>query len=355
MIRSLKRPSTAACTLPQYISFLLSEPRFLSCSKMGEVLNMSHDSVNRFLYREHYTPLDLFNEAKQSLELTGGVLSVDDSVLDKPYAQYMDYVGYFWSGKHHTTVKGINLVTMYDTDPKGSHLPVNFRVYDKSENKTKNDYFLDMLEELISWGVRPAAVTGDSWYSSVNNLKTVRHHGPGLLFAVESNRLVSEIKGAWTQVQHLDIPEEGRVVWLKDVGEVKVFRTHLRNQKRHYIVHLPSSADSGASLDKLGQFNRDDFIQWHDKHWKIEQYHRGIKQVCHIEQFQVRGKVAIKNHLFAAIYGFVQLQKLSAIHVLKNCYDIQRTLFNDVIRAFVGELAPTMSHLLPKFKPSINA
>jgi hypothetical protein len=32
----------------------------------------------------------------------------------------------------------------------------------------------------------------------------------------------------------------------------------------------------------------------------IEQYHRTIKQVCHIEHFQVRGKVAIKNHLFAA-------------------------------------------------------
>ena len=58
-------------------------------------------------------------------------------------------------------MKGINLITMYYTDSKGSHFPVNFRVYDKSENKTKNDYFLEMLEELISWGLEPAAVTGD--------------------------------------------------------------------------------------------------------------------------------------------------------------------------------------------------
>jgi hypothetical protein len=29
-------------------------------------------------------------------------------------------------------VKGINLITLYYTDTEGQHLPVNFRVYDKS-------------------------------------------------------------------------------------------------------------------------------------------------------------------------------------------------------------------------------
>jgi hypothetical protein len=43
-------------------------------------------------------------------------------------------------------VKGINLITLYYTDVHGHHLPVNFRVYGKSEGKTKNDYFLDMVE-----------------------------------------------------------------------------------------------------------------------------------------------------------------------------------------------------------------
>ena len=28
----------------------------------------------------------------------------------------------------------------------------------------------------------------------------------------------------------------------------------------------------------------------HDEHWKIEQYHRAIKQVCHIEHSQVRSE-----------------------------------------------------------------
>jgi hypothetical protein len=63
----------------------------------------------------------------------------------------MALVGHFWSGKHHRSVKGINLITLYYTDIKGHHLPVNYRIYNKLDNKTKNDYFLDMLDEVILW------------------------------------------------------------------------------------------------------------------------------------------------------------------------------------------------------------
>jgi len=59
----------------------------------------------------------------------------------------------------------------------------------------------------------------------------------------------------------------------------------------------------------------------------IEQYHRAIKQVCNIEHFQVRSKVTIKNHLFAAICGYVQLQKLSAMALINNCYSIYSAQF----------------------------
>lgn len=44
-------------------------------------MNISHDSVNRFLLRENYTPYDLFNEIRADLNLKGGTVSVDDTVL----------------------------------------------------------------------------------------------------------------------------------------------------------------------------------------------------------------------------------------------------------------------------------
>ena len=40
-----------------------------------------------------------------------------------------------------------------------------------NQSKTKNDYFMDMLSEVLSWGAKIQFITGDSWYSSTENLK----------------------------------------------------------------------------------------------------------------------------------------------------------------------------------------
>lgn len=92
--------------------------------------------------------LELFlNRAVQLTGLRSGVLSVDDTVLDKPYRdiEKTELVGFFWSGKHHRAVKGINLIVLIYTRWDGVSAPVNFRLYRHSDNKTKNDYFLEMM------------------------------------------------------------------------------------------------------------------------------------------------------------------------------------------------------------------
>lgn len=100
---------------------------------------MSHDSVNRFLLRERYEPKDLFDELKPYINLIGGTVSGDDTVIDKPYSDpsLTELIGYFWSGKHHRPIKGINLITLYYTEASGKSLPVNYRIYNKQEGKTK--------------------------------------------------------------------------------------------------------------------------------------------------------------------------------------------------------------------------
>ena len=125
---------------------------------------------------------------------------MDGTTLDKPYSQKMELAEHFWSGKHHRTVKGLSLVMLYYADVQGRSLPVNYRVYDKADGKTKNGYFQDMLAEVLAWGLQPAFATGDSWYSCAKNLKTVKDHRMGVIFAVEANRTVSVEKGAWVQV-----------------------------------------------------------------------------------------------------------------------------------------------------------
>src|SRR5690348_1586127 len=155
-MRTLSKPSTAKCTVEHYTAFLLAEPQSAGCVRLAEVAGgeFAHDAANRFLNREDFGGRDLFEEARPLLDLEGGTLSGDDTVLDKPYRQEgkTELVGYFWSGKHGRAVKGICLVTLLYTDPQGVGLPVNFRLVDKAEAKTKNELFREMVSEVLAWG-----------------------------------------------------------------------------------------------------------------------------------------------------------------------------------------------------------
>jgi len=51
---------------------------------------------------------------------------------------------------------------LYYTDFKGKSIPVNYRIYNKQENKTKNDYLREMITEVLSWGLKPTYVTTDA-------------------------------------------------------------------------------------------------------------------------------------------------------------------------------------------------
>ncbi len=99
--------------------------------------------------------------------MIGGTLSGDDTVIDKPYSDPLltELIGYFWSGKHQRVVKGIQLITLYYTDLSGKSVPINYRIYNKQEGQTKNDYLREMIAEVLAWGFQPKTVTTDAWYT----------------------------------------------------------------------------------------------------------------------------------------------------------------------------------------------
>jgi DDE superfamily endonuclease len=243
-MRTLSKPSAAKCTLEHYTAFLLAEAQSGGCVRLSEVSggDFAHDAANRFLNREAFSARDLFEEARPLITLEGGILSGEDTILDKPYSQEgkTDLVGYFWSGLHGRAVKGICLVSLFYADDKGVRLPVNFRVVDKSEGKTKNELFREMVAEVLAWGLAPALVTADSWYSGVENLKFLRKQGLGFLIGLEKNRIVSERPHEYVSVETLELPESGKVIHLREFGLVSVFRTVDKNNAvRHYAQYDP--------------------------------------------------------------------------------------------------------------------
>ena len=109
-MKKKSKPSTAKCNEEIYSLYLMSEPNNASCLRLSKIIpEISHDNINRFLNRERFNGYDLFIEYMNELDLCVGVLSIDDSVLDKLYSnlQHAKLIGYYWSGKHHKPVKGI--------------------------------------------------------------------------------------------------------------------------------------------------------------------------------------------------------------------------------------------------------
>ena len=66
-------------------------------------------------------------------------------------------------------------------------------------------------------------------------------------------------------------------------------------------------------------------------------------------------RFVIRNHLFASIFAYVQLQRLTTIEAIKICYQVRRDLFSNVVRSFISELVLTTNNLNLYFTPVVNA
>jgi hypothetical protein len=264
-------------TLEQYMSYLLSSPTGSSCVQAAQVLEVSHEEVNRFLLQGNYSGKDLYEKAVVHLVAQGGTLSVDDSVLDKPYSQQeTSLITYLYSGKHHRTVKG---------------------------------------------------------YASTANFKFLRNQELSFLFAIEKNRIISTQPGQYQQVSTANIPQEGLYTHLKEFDFVKVFQTVDKdNDVRYYVYYHPDEHARRC-------LTRTDFEKAHQQHWQIEVFHRTCKQVCNIEHFFVRTASSIRTHLFAALRAFIRLTALVKDQFIDSFYALHRQLFLQAQREFILNFA----------------
>ncbi len=89
-------------------------------------------------------------------------------------------------------MRGIGVVNLVHTDGE-DYYPIDFPVFaPRSDGKTKNDHFREMLINAVAnKRVRAKRVLFDSWYASMDNLKLVVRLGLVFVTTLKSNRLVS--------------------------------------------------------------------------------------------------------------------------------------------------------------------
>jgi hypothetical protein len=289
------------CTDLDYINFLIAASYVYSCTEAARCFPSStaapsHDCFTRLLQKQPSDTEPLWTEVKKLVTPKEDYLIVDDTTLDKPYSKKIGFVRYQWSGKHHRTVKGIGLVTLLWTDGN-KILPVDFRIYDIDEDeKTKNDHFRDMLDKAKERGFKPKFVMFDIWYASVENLKATRKKQWHFLTRLKSNRSVNPDNTKNVPLEMIDTPPEGIVVHLKKYGFVKVFRIVSKKEDTQYWA---------TNVLDMDESEREDLA---NKSWKIEEYHRGIKQFCGVEKCQARKKESQRAHIMFSLRAFLRLE-----------------------------------------------
>ncbi len=312
----------------EYINFLIATPHVCSGVEAARVCPdedspPAHDAFTRLLHRLEPDAATLWREARTQVELTEGILVIDDSTLDKPYAKKIDLVARHWSGKHHAVVSGINLITLLWTDGD-RHVPVDYRLFDKARDSlTKNDHFQAMIKTAQERGFTPACVVFDGWYSSLENLKTLKDFGWRWLTRLKSNRLVNPEDTGLRAVSSIKTDARGCLVHLKGYGMVRLFK----------IVATDGDIEWWATNDlQMSEWTR---IKFAGFAWTIENYHRGIKQFCGVERAQVRSATAQRNHIGLALRAFLRLES-HCYHRGISWFEAKHAIVREAVRNYLA-------------------
>lgn len=317
------------CTDEDYINFIIATPRQVTATEASSCQPEStnapaHDAFTRLLSRLEPSAEQLWQEAKTQIDLNKGILVLDDSTLEKPYSKFNAVAYRHWSGKQKAVVEGINLITLLWTDGVRC-VPIDYRVFDKDrDRKTKNDHFSEMLIEAFNRGFNPQFVCFDSWYASVENLRLCRALSWHFLTRLKSNRRIRFGGGKLQAVSEAGLcGGNGTICWLKDFGEVKIFR----------IVATDGTAEYWAtSLKPMTESEREDFAR---TAWRIEMYHRALKQQCLIERAQCRRFRPVMNHIGLCIRAFLRLESHCYREKL-SWFEAKASIIRDAVRAYLS-------------------
>ena len=327
-----------------YCQYLLATFGNYTGSYLAQQLGCCHDAVSDFLSRDRLTPHLLWDRVSEHLpseQRNGGVLVLDDSVLDKRYARRIEPARRQWSGNAKGVIYGIglgNLLYVLPANPtpaKSSeeeapvYLPIDYRVFDPDcDGLSKHDHAQQMLEgALHGRGFAPAWVTMDTWYASLKLLKWLAGHQQRFAVPLRCDRQVSLCQGQYQRVDTLSWTpkqlQQGQEIWLRGFGLVRCFRLVVRKGDTEEVDFIVTHDLGVQDLEVIRRVMQ--------ARWRIEQYHRELKQVSGIEWCQARKGRSQRNHIWCAIRVWLALWQ-RAQPAGQSVYAVKRGLLDEYLR-----------------------
>lgn len=320
----------AKCDALDYIQFLIAAQTVYStteaarCDPRPEAVRPAHDAYTRLLRRHPPDSDGLWAEVQGCIHRERGLLILDDSTLDKPYARAMELVTRHWSGKHHAVVRGINLISLVWTEGE-ARFASDYRLYDKAQDQLdKNDHFQHMLFMANARGFSPELVAFDSWYASLSNLKFIRACDWPWLTQLKANRSVDPDGSGNRPIHQVLIGLTGSLVHLKGYGWIKVFKI----AAPHGGIEYWATSNLQMTLAQLAEYAA--------QVWHVEEYHRGLKQFCGVERAQHCSAQAQRNHIGFALRAFLRLE-CHRLHTGTSWFEAKTSIVRDAVRAYLAQ------------------
>ncbi|PLZ83210.1 transposase, partial [Fischerella thermalis WC217] len=191
------------------------------------------------------------------------------------------------------------------------------------------DHVKDMLQNLVYHKLLPFdTVLMDTWYA-VNSLMLYIDSLDKIYYCpVKNNRLVDDTFGKekYKRIELLEWSQEeldcGKIIKIKGFPankKVKLFRVTVSTNRTDYVATNDLSQSSTDVVQEACKIR-----------WKIEEFHREIKQLTGIESCQCRKARLQRNHIACAMLVWVRLKNL-AYQTGNTIYQIKHNLLSNYL------------------------
>jgi hypothetical protein len=300
-------------TILDYCQYLISSQINYTITHLADHLQKwSHDTLRRYLNNERVTASDLWKNVSKIIQVDEeGFIIFDDTVIDKNFSYDIEVVKYQYSGTTHKVIKGIGVVNCVYVNPKTDQFwVVDYRIYHPdTDGKSKIEHVKDMINNLLFHKKLPfKTILMDKWYASAPMMMFINSLNKIFYCPIVSSRLVDDTGGIekYKRVTALEWSKEelckGKIVKIKKFPgseKVKLFRVTDKNGTE-YIATNDIDQNSSDIAKKMC-----------DIRWKVEEFHRELKQVTGIERCQCRKARIQRNHIGCAILAWVRLKHLA--------------------------------------------
>lgn len=329
--------------LDLYSDYLLSSFSATTATGLSELMDqaISHDQVSRMLSSQRLEPKDWWQMVKpqvRAIQRDDGVLIIDDSIVEKPYTDENEIICWHYDHAKGKTVKGLDFITtLYVVDEIS--LPVSYRLVAKTETyldkkgqekrrspTTKNEHYREMLQYAVRNQIPFRYVLNDLWFASAENMRFVKLAlEKEFIMALKANRKVAlsaeeKRHGQYQRLDHLNSPEDTlTTIYLEQVPfPLHLLRQVFTNADGSTGVRYLVTSDLTLTADQLATI--------YQKRWKVEEYHRSLKQNASLSKSPTRTRTTQSNHFVAALCAFTKLELLK-VRTHKNHYALKSQLY----------------------------